>query len=315
MKRKRVEYQEYIRTKLEQKHYRWLFGMTDNIMLEGEADLVLQREFRIDFVLQKICATIPIIGIFSHFKHYNILEFKSYNDLLTPVLLTKYIGQVFWWLYARRQDAKKNKSVDIRGNEVTLNIVTVRRPRNVINELDELLGEQFIRHGGGHYQCNVMGVELHIFVINEFPIEREYYAWLIFSEGKQYEKFQEKLAQEIKEDEKYQIYLELITELEKEGSEKMAYEILRKILREMPFEQQQKAVSPDILKSILSGMPAEQKQEVISSDILKGILSDMPSDILKGILSDMPVEQKQETIRDVLSQMSKEERQKVIEQL
>ena len=284
-------------------------------MLEGEADLVLQREFRIDFVLQKICATIPIIGIFSHFKHYNILEFKSYNDLLTPVLLTKYIGQVFWWLYARRQDAKKNKSVDIRGNEVTLNIVTVRRPRNVINELDELLGEQFIRHGGGHYQCNVMGVELHIFVINEFPIEREYYAWLIFSEGKQYEKYKEKLAQEIKEDEKYQIYLELITELEKEGSEKMAYEILRKILREMPFEQQQKAVSPDILKSILSGMPAEQKQEVISSDILKGILSDMPSDILKGILSDMPVEQKQETIRDVLSQMSKEERQKVIEQL
>jgi len=57
----------------------------------------------------------------------------------------------------------------------------------------------------------------------------------------------------------------------------MAYEILR----EMPLEQQQKAVSPDILKSILSGMPVEQKQE---------------------------------TIRDVLRQMSKEERQKIIEQ-
>jgi hypothetical protein len=95
----------------------------------------------------------------------------------------------------------------------------------------------------------------------------------------------------------------LITELEKEGSEKMAYEILRKILREMPLEQQQKAVSPDILKGILSGMPAEKKQEVISSDILK------------NILSDMPVEQKQETIRDVLRQISKEERQKIIEQL
>ena len=53
----------------------------------------------------------------------------------------------------------------------------------------------------------------------------------------------------------------------------MAYEILKKILREMPFEQQQKAVSPDILKSILNGMPIEQKRE---------------------------------TIRDVLSQMSKE---------
>ena len=292
MKRKRVEYQKYIRTKLEQESYRELFGLTENITLEGEEDLVLQREFRIDFdtqatqskdfVLQKIYATIPIIGIFSHFKHYNILEFKSYNDPLTAILLTKYIGQLFWWLYAKRQDAQKSKSLDIRGDEVTLNIITVGRPQNVINELDELLGKQFIRHGGGHYQCNVMGVELHIFAINEFPIEREYYAWLIFSEGKQYEKFKEKLAQEIEKDEKSQIYFELITELEKEGAEKMAYDILRKILREMPLEWQQKAVSPDILKSILSGIPVEQKQE---------------------------------TIRDVLSQMSKEERQKIIEQL
>jgi len=309
LKRKRVEYQKYIRTKLEQERYRELLGMTDNITLEGEEDLVLQREFRIDFVLHKICAAIPIIGIFSHFKRYNILEFKSYNDPLTTILLTKYIGQLFWWLYAKRQDAKKNKRFDIRGDEVTLNhktkslvseanIVTVRRPQNVLNELDQLLGDKFIRHGGGHYQCNVMGVELHIFVINEFPIEREYYAWLIFSEGKQYEKFKEKLAQEVKEDEKYQIYLELITELEKEGSEKMAYEILSRILSEMPVEQKQKVVS-----SVLSGMPTKQKQEVISSDILK------------SILSEMSVEQKQETIRDVLSQMSKEERQKIIEQL
>ena len=47
MKRKRVEYQKYIRTKLEQERYRELFGMTDNITLEGEEDLVLQREFRL----------------------------------------------------------------------------------------------------------------------------------------------------------------------------------------------------------------------------------------------------------------------------
>jgi len=280
--------------------------MTDNIALVGEEDFVLQREFRIDFVLQKVEPAIPINGIFSHFKQYNLLEFKSYNDPLTPVLLTKYIGQLFWWLYAERQDAKKNQSVDIRGDEVTLNIVTVGRPRNVINELDELLGEDFIRHGDGHYQCNVMGVELHIFVINEFPIEREYYAWLVFSEGKQYEKFKEKLAQEIKEDEAYQIYLELITELEKEGSEKMAYEILKRIFSELPVEQKQNVIS-----SVLSGMPAEQTQEVLSSDVLKNILSGMPaeqtqevlsSDVLKSILSNMSV--KQETINEVLDQIS-----------
>jgi len=284
LKRKRVEYQKYIRIKLEQKRYRGLFGLTDNIALEGEEDIVLQREFRIDFILQKINSAIPVIGIFSHFKLFNLLEFKSYNDPLTIVLLRKYIGQLFWWLYAKSQGSKKNEECDISEDEVTLNIVTVGRPRNVIKKLDELLGEDFIQHGGGHYECNVMGVELHIFVINEFPIEREYYAWLILSEGKQYEKFIEKLAQEIEKDEKYQIYLELITELEKEGSEKMAYEILRRILSEMPLEQQQKAVSPDILKGILSGMPAEQKQEVLSFDILKGILSGMSAEQKQKII-------------------------------
>jgi len=337
-KQKRVEYQKFVRTKLEQKRYRELFGLTDNIMLVGEEDIVLQREFRIDFVLQKIVATMPLAGIFSHFKLYNLLEFKSYNDRLTTISLTKYIGQLFWWLYAKRQEAKENKSADIRGDEVTLNIVTVGRPSSVINELDELLGEQLIQHGGGHYECNVVGVQLHIFVINEFPIERKYYAWLIFSEGKQYERFAEKLAQEIEKDEKYQIYLELMDELEKEGSEKMAYDILTRILREMPLELQQKAVPPDILKGILSGMPDEQKQEIVSFDDLKGILSGMPdeqkqevvsSDVLKTILSQMPDEQtpevispdvlkrtlrqmpaeQRETIRALLDQMSKEERQ------
>jgi hypothetical protein len=329
LKRKRVEYQKYIRTKLEQERYRGLFGLTDNIAMEGEEDIVLQREFRIDFILQKINSTIPIIGIFSHFKLFNLLEFKSYNDPLTIVLLRKYIGQLFWWLYAKSQGSKKNEGCDISEDEVTLNIVTVARPRNVIKKLNELLGKDFIQHGGGHYQCNIMGVELHIFVINEFPISREYYAWLIFSEGKQYEKFKEKLAQEIEKNEEYQIYLELITELEKEGTEKMAYEILRRILSEMPLEQQQKAVTPDILKSILSGMPAEQTQEVLSSDVLKRTISEMPaeqkqkvisSDILKGILSGMPAEQKQEVLSfdilaEFLSGMSAEQKQKIIEYL
>jgi len=94
-----ISIQKFVRTKLEQKRYRELFGLTDNIMLVGEEDIVLQREFRIDFVLQKIVATMPLAGIFSQFKLYNLLEFKSYNDRLTTLSLTKYIGQLFWWLY------------------------------------------------------------------------------------------------------------------------------------------------------------------------------------------------------------------------
>ncbi|MBC8228045.1 hypothetical protein H8E77_00665 [bacterium] len=59
----------------------------------------------------------------------------------------------------------------------------------------------------------------------------------------------------------------------------------------------------EILKRILSEMPFEQKQELVYSVILK------------SILSNMSVEQKQETIRELLNQMSKEERKQFIEQL
>ena len=44
---KRVEYQKFLRAKFEQKRYRELFGLTDNIELRSEEDIVLQREFRL----------------------------------------------------------------------------------------------------------------------------------------------------------------------------------------------------------------------------------------------------------------------------
>ena len=119
---KRVEYQKYVRVKLEHKRHRKLFGLTDNIVLIGEEDIVLQREFRIDFVLRKIDVTIHIVGIFDYFREYNLLEFKSINDRLDMVLVDKYIGQLFWWLFAKKRDAKKGISGYIRNDEVTLTI-------------------------------------------------------------------------------------------------------------------------------------------------------------------------------------------------
>ena len=57
MKRKRIEYQKFLRGKFEQGRYRELFGLTDNIELRGEEDVVLQREFRnISFVRNSVLA-------------------------------------------------------------------------------------------------------------------------------------------------------------------------------------------------------------------------------------------------------------------
>jgi len=74
LKAKRVEYQKFLRTKLEQEGYRELFGLSENIELDGGEDVVLQREFRIDFVFHKIDPTRPLEGIFFHFKAHFVLN-------------------------------------------------------------------------------------------------------------------------------------------------------------------------------------------------------------------------------------------------
>ena len=188
--------------------------MTDNIELRGEEDIVLQREFRIDFSLQKKDETIPTEGIFNYFKKYNILEFKSLNDPLDIVLLIKYLGQLLWWLYARRKDAKEGKGHLISLKDVTLTIVTVREPREVLKELRYVLGNQLNLRYHGHYQWHVMGVEAHLVVINQLPVTHEHYAWLSFAESTKYKQYQENLIQEIQQDEAFQVYLDLLQELE-----------------------------------------------------------------------------------------------------
>ena len=287
---KRVEYQKYVRVKLEHKRHRKLFGLTDNIVLQGEEDIVLQREFRIDFVLRKIDGTIHIVGIFAYFREYNLLEFKSINDRLDMTLVDKYIGQLFWWLFAKRKDAKKGISGYIRNDEVTLTIITVGNPRNVIKELKDYLGEEgFDTIENGIYQWEVMGVLVRLIVINNLDVKREHYGWLTFAEGEKYKEYKEKLIEEIEQDDSFAVYLELLNELEKEGKERMANEILRRL------------ISDEILRGIIADMPIEKKEEVLvglpdSSDVLQRILADMPAEercqMLVGIPEYREIEEK-----------------------
>jgi len=289
---KRVEYQKYVRVKLEHKIHRKLFGLTGNIVLVGEEDIVLQREFRIDFVLQKIDVMIRIVGIFEYFREYNLLEFKSINDPLDMVLVDKYIGQLFWWLFAKKRDAKEGIGRYIRNDGVTLTIITVGNPRNVIKELKDYLGEEgFDTIKNGIYQWEVMGVLVRLIAINKLDVIRENYGWLIFAEGEKYKEYRRKLIEEIKGDDSFAVYLELLNELEKEGKERMANEILRRL------------ISDEVLRGIIADMPIEKKEEVFvglpdSNDVLQRILAGRSdsSDILKSILADMPTEKKEEVL-------------------
>ena len=296
---KRVEYQKYVRVKLEHKRHRKLFGLTDNIVLIGEEDIVLQREFRIDFVLRKIDVTIHIVGIFDYFREYNLLEFKSINDRLDMVLVDKYIGQLFWWLFSKKRDAKKGINGYIRNDEVTLTIITVGNPRNVIKELKIYLGKDgFDTVANGIYQWEVMGVLVRLIVINNLDVIREHYGWLILAEGDKYQEYKEKLIEEIKQDDSFQVYLELLDEIEKEGKGRMANEILQRILADMPIEKKEEVLvglpdSSDVLQRILADKTIEEKEEILaglpdSSDVLQRILTDMPAEERRRVLAGTP---------------------------
>jgi len=320
---KRVEYQKYVRVKLEHKRHRKLFGLTDNIVLISEEDIVLQREFRIDFVLQKIDVTIHIVGIFDYFREYNLLEFKSINDRLDMILVDKYIGQLFWWLFSKKGDAKKGIGGYIRNDGVTLTIITVGNPRNVIKELKDYLGEEgFDTIKNGIYQWEVMGVLVRLIVINNLDVMREHYGWLTFAEGEKYKEYKDKLIEEIKGDGSFQVYLELLNEIEKEGKERMANEILRRIFADMPIEKKEEVLvglpdSSNVLQRIFADMPIEKKEEVLaglpdSSNVLQRIFSKMSTEekvaiiekwengeSIQRLFAGMPIEKLFEMLRSV----------------
>jgi len=266
LKGKRVEYQKYLRIKFEQEDYQERFGLSDNIELEAEADFVLQREFRIDFVFIKIEKTIPLAGIFSYFKMYNLVEFKSVNDAFDLVQLRKYLGELFWWLYTKDDG-------QLQEDEVTLTIITVRKPNKVLKHLEQPHMQIDLKKSPGHYRWTVMGVSVHLLVVNELDIIPEHYAWLSLAEGRKYEAYREQLAEDISQDEKYQIYLDILSELEEEGKERMADEVIRKIIGRM---------TPERVEKLLLDLPAEQLQKALMT---------FPTEQLQQILVGLPAEQ------------------------
>jgi hypothetical protein len=268
--RKRVEYQKYLRVKLESDRYRGLFGLSDNIYLAGEEDLVLPREFRIDFVFEKHNTALTLEGIFVYFKHYNLCEFKSVNDPLTLLLLDKYIGQLFQWLFAKNIEALARKSPMIRHEEVTLTIVTVRYPREVVRHLRTYGAENgFHAVTDGHYSFNLIGVQVHILVINELPVELKNYAWLIFAEGEKRNAYTENLAHTTVEDSGHEIYYELLEDLEKEGKENVATDAFERYLARLPVEKQAEMIQRHFTR--LSAENLKTMLEQLSPDLVHKI--------------------------------------------
>jgi hypothetical protein len=67
------------------------------------------------------------------------------------------------------------------------------------------------------------------------------------------------LSEEIVQNERLQIYLDILRDLEKEGKERMAYEVISRIIAEMPPE-----LKVETLFGTLNRLPAEQLQKILA---------------------------------------------------
>ncbi|MBC8234647.1 hypothetical protein H8E77_34320, partial [bacterium] len=146
-----------------------------------------------------------------------------------------------------------------------------------------ILGDRLTVCYRGHYQWHVMGIEAHLVVINQLPVTREHYAWLSFAEGTKYQQYQENLVQDVQQDEAFQVYLELLQELEEEGKERMANEVLKRIIMKMPPEKRLAIWNTfaDDLPEVLKSVSAEKRREVLkefSVTELREILRELSSE-------------------------------------
>jgi len=290
---KRVEYQKFVRNKLDNPRYSRLFGLSDNIEIMAEEDIVLQREFRIDLILVKKDESIPLEGIFSYFKEFNHLELKSINDPFNIKLLWKYISQMGWWFYFREDEKQR-----VNPKQVTLTVISIRRPREVIKFLEEI-GVEYVETAG-YVQWNLMGVDVRILIVNRLELTEENYGWLTLSEGKTYEIYLDTLVFDIKRDEKYDIYLELLDELEKEGKDRMAERILTRIIDDLPPERLQRVVSGNAFGRLIENFPPEELPEGALCKLIERLPPEKLSMISRNLIKNLPPDQ----LQDILSEIN-----------
>ena len=155
---------------------------------------------------------------------------------------------------------------------------------------------------------------------NELDLVRRHYAWLTLAEGKKYKAYQEQLTDEISQDENYQSYLDILRELEEEGKERMAYEVVSRIINEMPFERLEAMLvnmSENRIQKLLVGLPTRHLQKALAGlriEQLQSVLSTLPAEQLQSALTALPAERLQNaltslpsdklrTIRDMLNQI------------
>ena len=121
---------------------------------------------------------------FDYFRHYNLLEFKSPTDPLTPDEYKRVIARAYLFL----AEVGENNL-----QEVTVTIVTATKPRKVLKGVPQLV--RFAEEASGRYRSDDK-LSVRVLVVSELPLERRNYLLLLFARGHKLRETLLRLAQE-----------------------------------------------------------------------------------------------------------------------
>jgi len=121
---------------------------------------------------------------FDHFRRYNLLEFKSPTDPLTPDEYKRVLARAYLFL----AEVGEN---DLR--EVTVTIIVATKPRKVLRSVPQLV--KFTQEALGRYRSDDK-IGVWVFVVPELSLERRNYLLLLFAKGRKLRETMMRLAQE-----------------------------------------------------------------------------------------------------------------------
>ncbi|MCS3918205.1 hypothetical protein Q2T83_16965 [Fervidibacter sacchari] len=121
---------------------------------------------------------------FDYFRHYNLLEFKSPTDPLTPDEYKRVIARAYLFLAeVGENDLEK----------VTVTVITATKPRKVLKGVPQLV--RFVEEASGRYRSDDK-LSVRVLVAPELPLERRNYLLLLFARGQKLRETLLRLAQE-----------------------------------------------------------------------------------------------------------------------
>ena len=197
---------------------------------------------------------------FSYFRVYNQIEFKGKEDALTRAGYHLILGRANLYLGGE----------DISAKEMTVTIVSARKPINVLRHCqDDVRWEEI---GIGHYISVDAFLPVHLFVINELPIEPKYYPLLLFASSKK--KFRKFLEQIVSENNTVYIYYAHFVDYE------LTQEVLEMAGKRSSYQKNMERVAQDLLsivgkdKLLKMVTPEERLHGLLPEEWLRGLPSE-----------------------------------------